>query len=145
MTHLKNDWIFLLILPVFLFACNSHPGDHPANSNEQTHATADTMPVNDPFMKNGEEKTKYENGVLQTQGNYIKNKRDGDWFSWYSSGRPWSETWFENGVKTGPTKTWFDNGKLRYEGQFKNDVKTGVWKYYEESGKLAKVIDYSKK
>lgn len=143
-----NRIFIFFIIASFLAACKG-----PANDHTEQATTKDTVavenpmlkPPTDPFQKNGEEKTKYSNGVLRTQGNYRNGKRDGQWYSWYNTGKPWSETYFENGVKNGPTKTWFENGKLRYEGQFTNDIKTGTWKYYDENGNLAKVIDHKGK
>ncbi|MBI2271620.1 MAG: toxin-antitoxin system YwqK family antitoxin [Bacteroidetes bacterium] len=143
-----NRIFLFFILVSLLAACKG-----PANDQAEQTTAKDTVaidnpmlkPPTDPFQKNGEEKTKYSNGVLRTQGNYRNGKRDGQWYSWYSTGKPWSETYFENGIKNGPTKTWFESGKLRYEGQFTNDVKTGTWKYYDENGNLAKVIDHTGK
>lgn len=138
--------IFLMVLG--LFACTDSATDTTDSTNKtDTVVGVNPMfkPAEDPFKKNGEEKTKYTNGVLKTQGNFKNGKRDGQWYSWYSTGKPWSETYFENGIKSGPTKTWFENGKLRYEGQFSNDLKTGTWKYYDESGNLAKVLDHTGK
>ena len=144
---MNRTFSFLLLVSIFT-ACTDSPKD-PIDTApiKDTVAVDNPMlkPPTDPFQKNGEEKSKYSNGVLRTQGNYKNGKRDGQWYSWYSTGKPWSETYFENGIKTGPTKTWFENGKLRYEGQFTNDAKTGTWKYYDEKGDLAKVIDHTGK
>ncbi len=139
---MKNS---ILIYPLFaiLIACNSTP---TTSSQDETKSNDTTEKVQaDPFLKDGEEKTKYPNGVIKTLGSYIKGKRDGQWYSWHSTGKPWSETFFENGVKNGPTKSWHDNGNLRYEGIYLNDSKTGVWKYFDENGKLMKEVDYTEK
>ena len=96
----------------------------------------------DPFVKDGAETTRYPNGLLKTQGNYLKGLRDGPWYSWYSNGTPWSETSFEKGLKSGPTKTFYSNGKLRYDGFYKADRPTGNWKFYDESGKLVRQEHY---
>ena len=93
----------------------------------------------DPFCKDGEELHRYPNGLIRTQGNYVKGKRDGPWYSFYPNGKPWSETSFTDGHKDGSTKTWFENGKVRYTGAYKMDVPKGKWTYYEETGKVAKV------
>ncbi len=132
---------FFLLL-IFAMACSNKPS--AGSKNNTPGDTAAKQVVNDPFEKNGEEKIKYENGVLKSQGNYKKSKRDGQWYSWYSDGKPWSETFFNNGIKDGPTKTWFENGKLRYEGQYKQDKEAGYWKYYDETGALVKEINYNK-
>jgi hypothetical protein len=147
MTRLRTSFLhlsfLLLTLCVFFHSCKS-----PNASNTAQHPAADSLgfspPANDPFTKNGEEKDRYPNGALQMQGNYVNGKRDGNWFSWYNNGKPWSETSFDNGIKNGPTKTWYENGQLRYTGQYKNDQKTGIWNFYEESGKQVKQIDYDK-
>lgn len=132
------------LLLVFVLSCSNNSSKDVKNSSPGDSVSKAVVP-NDPFEKNGEEKIKYENGVLKSQGNYKKSKRDGQWYSWYSDGKPWSETFFNNGIKEGPTKTWFENGKLRYEGQYKQDSEAGKWKYYDETGKLAKEINYDKR
>ena len=144
---MNRAFLFFIML-LILTACTNSSTDSVVNKEERDTITVNNpmlKPTKDPFKKNGEEKTKYTNGVLKTQGNFKNGQRDGQWYSWYSKGNPWSETVFENGIKNGPTKTWFENGKLRYEGQFKSDVKSGTWKYYDETGALAKVVDHTPK
>ena len=142
---------FLFSLPVlFVIACNNAPKEaNDSASVPHMDTVGSENPIldhtPDVFQKTGEEKTKYANGVIKTQGNYVNSKRDGQWYSWYNTGKPWSETFFDKGIKNGPTKTWYENGKLRYEGQYSNDGQTGTWKYYDENGNLAKVVDHSKK
>ncbi len=135
---------FTAALLVMLGSCKNKT-DGKASEAPKPDSLGFSPPANDPFIKNGEEKVRYPDGALQMQGSYVKNKKDGNWFSWYSDGKPWSETSFDNGVKNGPTKTWYENGKLRYTGQYKNDAQAGVWKYYLETGELGQEVDYDKK
>lgn len=142
---------FLFSLSVlFVISCTNSPKETNKSGNT-THidTVGSENPIldhtSDVFEKNGEEKTKYANGVTKTLGNYKDSKRDGQWYSWYSTGKPWSETYFENGIKSGPTKTWYENGIPRYEGQYTNDAQTGTWKYYDEKGNLIKVVDHTRK
>lgn len=138
----------VLLLLLFIAACNNQPKEQTPPSADSTSVSKKTSipgAVKEAMGKEGEEKTKYANGVIQTLGNYKAGKRDGQWYSWYDTGKPWSETYFENGLKNGGTKTWYENGKLRYTGQFKDDVETGLWTYYNQEGKQERVVDYSKK
>jgi antitoxin component YwqK of YwqJK toxin-antitoxin module len=140
---MKNSAALFLIIILSIIACS--PSKDPAGNGSNKTDSIVTNPSRDPFLKNGEEKTKYTNGVIKTLGNYVNGKMDGQWYSWYSTGKPWSETFFEKGIKSGPTKTWYDNGSLRYEGQYAKDAQTGTWKYYDEKGNLLKTIDHTKK
>lgn len=140
--------IIFLFCSVTIAACSEQSKSSAPNNNEDsvTTNTSVVKPVpNDPFMKNGEEKIKYPNGVLKIMGNYVNGKRDGQWYSWYETGKPWSETFFDKGIKNGATKTWHETGRLRYEGQYANDKEVGIWKYYDEKGNLIRAVNFSKR
>jgi len=143
----KNNLPGLFVVLMLAIACSQAPKANEKQEVKDSSSTEIISPKDstNPFLKDGEEKTKYKNGIVKTLGNYKKGKRDGQWLCWYENGKQWSEDFFDNGIKNGPTKTWYENGKLRYEGQYKNDVKSGVWKFYDEDGTLQQTVDYSKR
>lgn len=60
----------------------------------------------------------YENGKLQTEGNYTADLKEGYW------------------------KLYHTNGKLAGEGNYEKDHEKGKWKFYDEEDKLMMEQDY---
>ena len=55
----------------------------------------------------------YEKSVLESKGNYVKDKRDGYWQWWYPNGNKMDAAYYSNGCYTNKRFHWYDNGKLR--------------------------------
>ncbi len=89
------------------------------------------------------ETTYYPNKLVQMDGTYKDNKRDGKWTYWYENGKVWSEGTYLRGKSDGKRTTYFENGKVRYEGFYKEDMRVGKWRFYDENGRLLQEADYS--
>ena len=56
---------------------------------------------------------------------------------YYEDGSKESETTFVNGVENGEYKSWYRSGKLAWTGHYKNGLMDGVWREYDDfSGSL---------
>jgi antitoxin component YwqK of YwqJK toxin-antitoxin module len=113
-------------------------------------------------IKEGVEKTYFENEVVETEITYKNGKAEGTGKGYYESGKLYTDCIFANGRKTGTVKTFFEDGKiqstteiesgggaayvknyynngnLKSEGriQILGEKPMGDWKYYKEDGKL---------
>ncbi len=136
----------LLLIPVSLivFSCNSEKKEEV----EQTSLTTKVNPepeLRTEIVKSGEMdllKTYYKNDQIRTQGNLFKEQKEGKWVSFYEDGMPWSETWFNKGLKHGSTVVWHSNGRKFYEGRFENGKESGKWTYWDEQGVIVKEVEY---
>jgi len=89
------------------------------------------------------ETTYYPNKVMQMEGTYRDNKRDGKWTYWYENGKVWSEGTYVKGKADGKRITYFENGKVRYDGFYREDMRAGKWRFFDENGRLLKELDYT--
>jgi antitoxin component YwqK of YwqJK toxin-antitoxin module len=48
----------------------------------------------------------------------------------YESGKPRSEGWLENGMKSGYWKFYHKNGKIKAQGHYKNNKREKYWYFY---------------
>jgi antitoxin component YwqK of YwqJK toxin-antitoxin module len=88
------------------------------------------------------ERTYYPNKQVKLEGNTYNGKREGRWVSFFENGNPWSEVYFENGMRNGSTTVWYPSGIKYYEGFYTNDQPSGHWIFYSEEGKVEKEINY---
>jgi TonB family protein len=117
-------------------------------------------------VREGKLTTFYENGKILSQGNYVDDKKDGDWI-WYDkygrlyckghlkqdladgywviyfeNGKIDNEHHFLNGKLNGSYKTYFENGNIDEEGTYLNDEFVDTRKLYFDSGTLCAIETY---
>lgn len=63
-------------------------------------------------IENGNFSYFYENGNLESRGQYINGKHEKEWTYWWS------------------------NGDINKSGFYKEDKKTGIWKWYKDNGQI---------
>ena len=98
-------------------------------------------------------------GNKQSEGKFLKGKRNGLWEMWFDNGKPdkagnfvngkpdglqvfWhtnqvkSVEWeYKNGMPHGKMKRFHENGKLEQEGSYDMGMRTGEWFAWDENGK----------
>jgi antitoxin component YwqK of YwqJK toxin-antitoxin module len=84
----------------------------------------------------GRHLTFYENGNIETLGNYRLGIKHGLWVSYNSDGKVLSQAYYTDGRKDGAWKVWDANGTLRCEMFYKNGKRVKTWKFYDETGAL---------
>ncbi|HVA98191.1 MAG TPA: hypothetical protein VNG53_04795 [Bacteroidia bacterium] len=136
---------FLLGAIAFLPACHSATQqDTVATDSANVPQTQIARVKIDTSLKNGIFTEKYNNGIILKKGAYINGKKVGQWDSWYSSGKPWSENFYTDDLPDGKSTIWYENGKIEYTGFYTKGKQTGDWKYFDETGKLVHEKDYGK-
>jgi len=119
-------------------------------------------------VRNGSFTFYHANGVLESSGKYIQNKKDGLWisfhnngslkdstvyyggnqigksFSWYSNGYP-HDSISLNADRSGVYVSWFDNGVPNSAGRYSSDMKQdGKWRYFHKNGIVSSIEIYDK-
>jgi TonB family protein len=80
----------------------------------------------------------YENGQKEHEGNYVNNKKEGEWKFWSQTGEVRMIGSYDSlSHKQGLWKSWYSNGNCNFEGNFLNDVEDKEWKYYFENGSIS--------
>jgi hypothetical protein len=108
----------------------------PPNPDAEAPVVVKSVPDNDPNLKEDVYTEKYDNGVIKIKGYVLGGKRDGEWMSWYSNGKPWSACTYRAGILNGPIQTWYENGQKRFSGSYMNGKRSGKWTFWKENGEL---------
>ena len=152
---MKNNFLMpitrIAFAAVILGSISILPACHSA-TQQKTVAT-DSVPAEpvhlqpvkiDTSLKNGIFTEKYTNGIILKKGAYVNGKKEGQWDSWYNSGKPWSENFYTDDLPDGKSTVWYENGKIEYTGFYIKGRQTGDWKYYDETGKMVHEKNYGK-
>jgi hypothetical protein len=151
MNRIIKSAFFVLICSVLVVACkqntNSTDGGvppQPANNTMKSDTFVHPAVPANPKIVDGMNITRWPNGKVKMQGNYKDGKRQGEWQSFFESGKINSDEFFVDGQTNGKVTVYYENGKKRYEGENNNGKLSGVWNYWDEKGKLTRSVDYSK-
>ena len=80
----------------------------------------------------------FENGMKQSERQYIKNKPVGKWVWWYETGNMKRKGEFnKKGKKIGYWKGWYENGNLDFEGKYLYNKRENEWKWYFDNGQMS--------
>lgn len=82
------------------------------------------------FLKNDKSK-------IEKEGEYLNNRKNGIWKTYYPNGVLKSEITYVNNRPNGYAKIYYENGKLSEEGIWKGTKWVGSYNYYYENGKKA--------
>ncbi|MEO6883747.1 MAG: hypothetical protein ABI199_06960 [Bacteroidia bacterium] len=149
---MKNNFLktisVIALSAIFFGTLLFFPACHSATQSKT--ATIDSTEVAPPrpikidtTLKNGIVTDRYDNGVILKKGDYLNGKKEGQWDSWYKSGKPWSENFYTDDLADGKTTVWYENGKTEYTGFFTKGKQSGHWIYYDETGKITQEKNYS--
>jgi hypothetical protein len=118
-------------------------------------------------IRNGHFTLYHANGVLESCGKLIQNKREGLWLSYYNNGIMKDSTvysngkmvgkslsWYSNGYqsdsislnedRSGVQFSWFDNGAPAAAGRYSAGMKQhGKWKYFHKNGNISSIEIYN--
>lgn len=87
----------------------------------------------------------HENGKKHMEGNFVKNKRVGEWSWWYEGGNLEEKGKFDTkGLATGYWKNYHEeSGNMDSEGSYVKGKKDGTWKYYFENKQISSKEKFS--
>ncbi|OQX96766.1 MAG: hypothetical protein B6I20_14055 [Bacteroidetes bacterium 4572_117] len=75
--------------------------------------------------------------AIETEGNYVNNRKNGVWKSYFPSKRLKSEITFVNNRPNGYAKIFYENGKVSEEGIWKGTKWVGKYNFYHKNGNKA--------
>jgi antitoxin component YwqK of YwqJK toxin-antitoxin module len=91
---------------------------------------------NQPNILEGEFISFYQNGNIETKGQYKNGRRTGMWEQYYEKGTLKQQQEYVDDIPDGITRIYFENGKLNREGVTRKGQKDGIWQFYFENGTL---------
>ncbi|MEG9320917.1 toxin-antitoxin system YwqK family antitoxin [Fusobacterium varium] len=86
--------------------------------------------------------SKYDNGSLFSEYNYINGRLNGFFKEYYENGQLLSEGNYKDDELEGILRYYYENGQLLSEGNYKDDELEGILKYYYENGQLEREENY---
>ena len=87
-------------------------------------------------IKQGYWETYWENGEIESKGNYVNNIQDGYWEDYWSNGGLYYKGSFKNGRVDGPWEYYNRNGNISSKYNYSNGKKNGVNIDYDENGEI---------
>jgi hypothetical protein len=91
-------------------------------------------------IKNGEFIVSQLDGTKSVSGTIVKNKNEGKWSYYYSTGELESEGNFKNDILVDKWIWYHKNGNVMEEGFFVKGKRDGLWKLYREDGSIKKFV-----
>ncbi|MFH1005633.1 MAG: toxin-antitoxin system YwqK family antitoxin [Bacteroidota bacterium] len=85
----------------------------------------------------------FQGNILESEGKYVNQKRDGVWKFYLGKDILGSEENYKNGKKDGLEKNYFPNGKLSEEKTWKDSIQHGQWKQYYDDGTIKSFGTYN--
>lgn len=86
--------------------------------------------------KEGDWKWFDKQGGKDMEGQFVKDQQSGNWIYYYPSGKVRTKGSFLEGKKTGKWEFFYKNGRKHKEGTYKNDEKNGEWTVWFENKKM---------
>ena len=97
--------------------------------------------------KHGEYEEWAANGTVVARGSFDKDKRVGDWKTWYDNGERKEECAYKRGERHGECSEWHSTGKQKSISEWNDGRRDGPWKLWNKEGVLledgAYVADFS--
>lgn len=115
---------------------------------------------------NGLWETFYDNGAIESYGEFVDNMRNGKWIYWYPSGQQnvplefttgnmaglsinatsnkdlpkqkKAEFNYKNNLEDGLVTIWYDNNQIFRQGKYATGKREDEWKEWNREGKLVK-------
>jgi len=94
----------------------------------------------EPFT--GNNLCKYEDGQIESVGNFKDGKEDGKWTAWDENGQKRGEGYYKDNKKDGKWTRWYENGQIESEANWKDDKREGKWTRWYENGQIREEKNY---
>ncbi|MBC8456058.1 toxin-antitoxin system YwqK family antitoxin, partial [bacterium] len=85
---------------------------------------------------------KHPNGKLKFHQEFLDERPNGTWITWYSDGQQKEQIEYKQGLRHGLSQKWYENGRIDNKTHYRNGLKDGVEKIYYPNGGLAVEKDY---
>lgn len=93
--------------------------------------------------KEGNYKSYYIYGEkVKEECSYKNNKKDGEYKYYYPNGQVKLEGAYNYGKKDGKWTRYYDDGTVKQEFGFKNGLPDGTWKWFDVKGQQTGVVEY---
>lgn len=83
-----------------------------------------------------------EGGALQSEGDFVNGKKEGDWKFYYASGKLSSIGKYEKDEPTGLWMYYFEDGTISSKGEFVAGKRNGYWNTLNKDGSLKSEVTY---
>jgi len=83
-----------------------------------------------------------EGGALQSEGDFVNGKKEGEWKFYYSSGKLSSIGKYENDEPSGLWMYYFEDGTISSKGEFVEGKRNGYWSTLNNDRSLKSEITY---
>jgi len=131
---MKKIKVLFMVIFILLFASCGKPREVNITDTEIREGITYVKGETKAFT--GIIKSYYENGNLESEGNFKDGKLNGLSKLYYENGNLKSEANFKDDKLEGLSKEYYENGNISTEANFKDDKLEGLLKLYYENGYL---------
>ena len=131
---MKKYLIIILSFGLFITGCGKEKKVLEINQIEVKNDLIYEKKSIRPFT--GKVISKYDNGSLFSEYNYINGRLNGFFKEYYENGQLLSEGNYKDDELEGILKYYYENGQLEREENYKNGNRDGLLKEYSETGEL---------
>ncbi len=96
------------------------------------------------IKKDGEYKTYYQSGRLKSTAFYKNNELHGPMKEYFEEGQLIREIHYQNGKKHGAWSSYYKTGQLQSSGEYLDDLPVGMAREFSKEGKMQAETDYTK-
>jgi antitoxin component YwqK of YwqJK toxin-antitoxin module len=107
------------------------------NGNPRAEYAVEVGP--DGESREGEFRSWYEDGTLESEGKYKDDRRTGRWTFHHPDGSPSAEGSYSRGQETGNWELFHPGGERRGKGRYSKGLREGVWRFYQPDGSADEV------
>lgn len=83
-------------------------------------------------------------GKRAANGQYFRDRKQGNWRIWYTNGQLRDSIDYEKDRPNGVYFTYFEDGTLSGRGNFKDGIEDGTWTWYHPNGQISSIEEYVK-
>lgn len=131
----KGGFILMIAVAIALVAC-SEAGPKEKKTNYPSGNLRESFWVDAEGRRDGEYTAYYEHGVVKESSLYAANKKNGNCKTFYPGGRLESSVDYKNNLPVGEAFFYYNNNYLRKEEQYNEESKLIQSKSYYPSGRL---------
>ena len=120
-----------------IWGCNVDSSEKLADNDVIQIKTESNQFVSDTIIE------RYASGKVKISGNYVNNKREGLWISFFENGSKQSVHNYKEGMLNGQITVFNANSNLLYQGFYIDGKKHGKWNYYNNNQEIINTTWYN--
>lgn len=135
-------YIFLAFLAIMLTSCEEIVVEKIAQAYKDGTPKVINIFNEDETQKIGY-RAYHENGNVSMEGDFLDDKKHGQWRSYFFAGGLWTVNNYDRGEFHGDYLMYNQNGTIRISGHYIQGAQSGKWVVTDEDGNIIREDDFA--